>query len=444
MFLSGTQEIGTNGTLWIGGCDTTKLAAEFGTPLYVVDEKAVRQNCRRYKEAYGAAGFPTQIAYAGKAFLPMAMVQLIHEEGLWLDVASGGELYVALKAGFPAEKIIFHGNNKSQQELEEGLDAGVARFCVDNLLEMEMLNDLAMQRDVRARMWLRLAPGIDPHTHKLISTGQADTKFGIPVTDGMCALHEGMAMAALEKANKMPGLEVVGIHAHVGSQLFDTSVLRQSADILLRFAQLAQTRLAISLAEINIGGGLGVRYTWMDRPPTIEQTAREICVHFADEAATLGIAPPKMFLEPGRSIVGEAGITLYTVGAIKEIPNTRVYAAIDGGISDNPRPQLYDAKYEAICANKAGQKPRTIYAICGKHCETDILIQEVSLPSLDSGDILAVLSTGAYNHSMSSNYNRIPRPACIFVKDGQARLVVRRENYEDLIRTELVSEPVLA
>ena len=433
--LVGTQSINRAGHLEIGGCDTIDLAHEFGTPLYVIDEQAVRQACRAIKRSFAAEWPETDIAYAGKAFLPMAMCRIIDEEGLGLDVASAGELYVALQAGFPPARISLHGNNKNIQELRMAMDVGVGRIIVDNLHELELIRrsgDPARPVSIH----LRVTPGIDPHTHRRIRTGQADTKFGLGIADGQ-------AMLAVETALAMPEVKLTGLHCHVGSQLLDTSAHTAAAEIMVEFMGAAARATGWTATELNLGGGFGIRYLPEHRPPPFDQAAKEITSALKRSLDRLELPAPRLLLEPGRSIIGEAGTTLYTVGAIKQVsipeaPFQRLYVAVDGGMSDNPRPQLYDARYHALIADRASGAPDRVVTVAGKHCETDILIWDIPLASPRSGDTLAVLCTGAYNHSMSSNYNRLPRPAVVFVQGGQADLVTRREDLADLIRTEII------
>jgi diaminopimelate decarboxylase len=437
LFLTGTQRIDDQGHLTIGGCSCVELAQTYGTPLYVMDEEAIRARCREFRAALEGTFARSALAYAGKAFLCRAICRLVDEEGLWLDVASGGELHCALQAGFPPPRILVHGNNKSADELEMALDAGVGRIVVDNEQELETLAEIAGAGGKRAPIQIRVAPGIDPHTHEYISTGQVDTKFGVWITDGMTPPAEGAAMRTLLRAQELGSLDLRGIHCHVGSQLFDVSCIYRSAQILMELAAEFRNAAGCELDEINIGGGMGIRYTWMDRPMGVVEFVRELARVCTAEGEQLALSMPLLMVEPGRAIVGEAGTTLYTVGTTKSIPNVREYISVDGGLADNPRPQLYEAKYEAILANRANERPGCIYAVAGKHCETDILIHEAPLPKVRPGDILAVLSTGAYCHSMASNYNRLPRPACVFVRDGQAQLALRRETYEDLMLTEV-------
>jgi diaminopimelate decarboxylase len=437
MFLTGTQRVDERGHLIIGGCSSVDLAREFGTPLYVIDEEAVRSACRLFREALNGPFRQAEVAYAVKAFINRAICQLVEEEGLWLDVASGGELYCALEAGFPAGRILVHGNNKSADELQMAIEAGVGRIVVDNEQELETLAGIAAGNGRTVRIQLRVAPGIDPHSHEYISTGQVDTKFGVWITDGMTPPAEGAAMRTLLRAHELQPIDLRGTHCHVGSQLFDVSCIYRSAEILIELAAGFKRAAGVEMEEMNVGGGMGIRYTRMDRPMRVADFARELA-HVCDaKCEEVGLSVPNLMVEPGRAIVGEAGTTLYTVGTTKSIPNVREYISVDGGLADNPRPQLYGAKYEAILANRADERPACIYAVAGKHCETDILIHEAPLPRVEPGDILAVLSTGAYCQSMASNYNRLPRPACVFVKDGKARLVTRRETYDDMMSTEV-------
>jgi diaminopimelate decarboxylase len=437
--LLGTQIINEEGHLEIGGCDCVELAKQFGTPLYVLDENCIRQNCRRYlntlKEFYKGE---SNVVYAGKAFLTLGICKLIEQEGLWLDVSSGGELYTALRAGFPPQRILLHGNNKSLEELALALDNDVARVVVDNLYELQLLNKLCIEKKKKAKILLRVTPGIDPHTHRFIDTGQVDTKFGLN-------LKNGQAMEGIKMALYMEGVELLGLHCHIGSQLLRMGPLLRAARVMVDFLREIKEATGVELKELDVGGGLGIRYLSSHNPPTIEEFAERLSKTIEKEIKENGLSLPVLLLEPGRSIIGEAGITLYRVGAIKEVSfskngrlHKRIYAMIDGGMSDNPRPQLYNAKYEAIVANKASKPPQINYAIAGKHCETDVLIWDVLLPPLEPGDILAVQSTGAYNYSMASNYNRFPRPAVVLVREGKADLLVRRETYEDLLKADLI------
>jgi diaminopimelate decarboxylase len=435
MLQLGTQRVNDRGHLEIGGCDTLDLAREYGTPLYVYDEAIIRHNCRAYRAAFESRYPRVQIEYAGKAFLCLAMARLVEEEGLHLDVASAGELFTALRAAFPRENLVFHGNNKSLEELRLALDAGTGRIVVDNEFELDLLETLLPSQSRPQEVLLRVAPGVDPHTHRRIRTGQADTKFGMNIASGA-------ALTAVKRIVSMSGLLFNGLHSHIGSNLMDTQAHREALEAVLDLAFQIREETGLAIEELNIGGGLGIRYLPGDHPPDVEAFAEEIVTTLIEGLAARHLPLPTLQLEPGRSIVGEAGTTLYTVGAIKEVPiaeppGSRVYVAIDGGMSDNPRPQLYDAVYTALIANRAATPASASVRIAGKHCETDILVQQTTIQPPEPGDVLAVLSTGAYNYSMASNYNRLPRPAAVFVKDGQARLVIRRETLDDLLRQDV-------
>ncbi|MCL6519412.1 MAG: diaminopimelate decarboxylase [Armatimonadetes bacterium] len=434
--LFGTQKINSKGHLEIGGCDTVELAEKFGTPLYVMDEAHLRQNCQAYLNSFRTRYPNTEIAFAGKAFLPMAMCRIVDQEGLYLDVASGGELYTALKAGFPPERILLHGNCKTADELQMALDNGVGRIVVDNLTELEKLNTLAVERKQKAQILFRVTPGVDPHTHRLISTGQEDTKFGFNI-------KSGAAMDAVRKALDYPGIELRGIHCHVGSQLLDTEAHTAAIDVMVEFAKEILDETGFLIEDIDTGGGLGIRYVEGQNPPTIDQFANAVVSALKRSLDKHCFPKPRLIQEPGRSIVGTAGITLYHVGAVKKVPipqkpGYKTYIIVDGGMSDNPRPLLYGALYEAIIANRANEPATQIATISGKHCETDTLIPEARIAETQPGDVLAVFCTGAYTFDMASNYNRFCRPAVVLVLDGQADVIVERESLEDLIRREII------
>jgi diaminopimelate decarboxylase len=437
--LLGTQRVNDRGHLEIGGCDTVELAQRFGTPLYVIDEAFLRENCRRYRAAF-AARYPgeSEVSYAGKAFLVQAMARLIDEEGLALDVASGGELYTALTAGFPSERILFHGNNKSDAEIRLGLEAGVGRFVVDNFYELRRLNAMAREVGRVQPILLRVTPGIDPHTHRRIRTGQEDTKFGINISDGA-------ALEAVTEALGLSNVAVLGIHCHIGSQLLDANSHREAVEVMVGFLATIRDRTGQTMEELNIGGGLGVRYLESHEPPTYEEFAETVSDALTDAFKEYGMEPPRLLQEPGRALVAETGTTLYTLGPLKKVgiteaPGIRYYVSVDGGMSDNPRPQLYDAVYSAMVANRAGQARDRVVTVAGKHCETDILIWDIPLGDTDIGDILAVQTTGAYNHAMASNYNRFPRSTVVFVQNGRADVVFERETLPDLIRQDRIPD----
>jgi diaminopimelate decarboxylase len=404
------------GRLSIGGCDLLDLAERFGTPLFVYDEAHLRERCRQ-----AVAAFPGGAAYASKAFLCLAMARLAYEEGMDLDVATSGELHVALAAGVPGERLVLHGNNKSAGELRMAVDAGVGRIVVDSFDELDRLEALHAATGLRPRVLLRVTPGVEAHTHEFIATGQDDSKFGFTVSTGTAA-------RAVERAAVSPAVELVGMHAHIGSQVFRLYSFAQSVQIIARFAA------PYGLPELSVGGGLGVAYVEGEAAPTIPEWGR--AVREACEAA--GVTA-RVSAEPGRSIVAGAAVTLYRVGTIKEIPGVRTYLAVDGGMSDNPRPVLYGSGYEAFLPRAVdADRPRPV-TVVGKHCESgDVLVRDGCVPA-DTvvGDVLCTPVTGAYGYSMGSGYQRVQRPAVLFVRDGEARVVVRRETLDDLLRLDV-------
>lgn len=432
MYLHGTSRINEQGHLEIGGVDVTDMKEQFGTPLYVVDEQLVRERCREYMEAFRASGLGFQVAYASKAFCVMAMCALAAEEGLSLDVVSDGELFTALQAGFPAERIHFHGNNKTLEEIEMALDAEIGCFVVDNFNELHLLQAVAADKNRKVNILLRVTPGVEAHTHEYISTGQTDSKFGFDIGNGT-------AFEAIELASKQPNLVLLGVHSHIGSQIFEVEGFQMAVQRVAEFAASVYERLSVAFKVVNLGGGFGIRYIDGDTPLEVAQYVKAITDAVKKYFAQIGYAVPEIWVEPGRSIVGEAGTTLYTVGTSKDIPGVRKYVAVDGGMTDNPRPALYESKYEAVLANRANEAATETVSVAGKCCESgDMLIWDLDLPKVESGDLLAVACTGAYNYSMASNYNRIRRPAVVFVKDGQGDVVVRRESYQDIIQNDLV------
>ena len=412
------------GHLSIGGCDLVELAAEHGTPLVVYDEGALRAMARAYRDAFAALAPGAEVIYASKAYFGQAMLRLAREEGLAVDVASGGELFAALHAGFPPERIYMHGNNKDAREIGEALDAGVGTIIVDNLDEIALLDREAAARGTRARVLVRVTPGVKPSTHSYISTGQLDSKFGFSIEGGPAA----EAVAAVRAA---PALELIGLHCHIGSQLFDLSGYGAAAAILADFvAEVGGDDIRV----MDMGGGLGIAYTHEDRPAAVEDYAEAVVDAVRGEWGRIGRPMPRVLVEPGRSIVGRAGVTLYRVGSTKVVPGVRTYAAVDGGMSDLLRPMLYGAVYEPLLANRADAEPTQTLRLVGKHCESgDVLVGEASLPPVGPGDLVCLPATGAYGVSMASNYNGVTRPAVVFVDGGEARLVTRRETYDDLI-----------
>jgi len=434
MFLHGTSRINDRGHLEIGGCDTTELAERFGTPLYVVDEALVRQRAREYREAFCRTGLRHQVAYASKAFCVMAMCRLAEQEGLSLDVVSDGELYTALQAGFPPERIHFHGNNKTPDEIAMALDAGIGCFVVDNFTELRLLNAMAAEKGLRTNILLRITPGVEAHTHDYISTGQQDSKFGFD-------LGNGTAFRAVQEAIGLPALNLLGVHSHIGSQIFETEGFRLAVDKVSAFAVEVRDKLDRIFSVINLGGGFGIRYVEGDAPLPVGAYVEAIADAIKANFAAADYPLPEIWIEPGRSIVGDAGTTLYTVGTRKDIPGVRSYIAVDGGMTDNPRPALYGSKYEAVLANRANEPLKETVSVAGKCCESgDMLIWDLQLPEVSTGDLLAVFCTGAYNYAMASNYNRIRRPAVVFVQDGQADLVVARETYQNLTGNDVIPE----
>ncbi|MCM3135998.1 diaminopimelate decarboxylase [Paenibacillus polysaccharolyticus] len=432
MYLHGTSRINEQGHLEIGGVDVTDMKEQFGTPLYVVDEQLVRERCREYMDAFRASGLGFQVAYASKAFCVMAMCALAAEEGLSLDVVSDGELFTALQAGFPAERIHFHGNNKTLEEIEMALDAEIGCFVVDNFNELHLLQAVAADKNRKVNVLLRVTPGVEAHTHEYISTGQTDSKFGFDIGNGT-------AFEAIELASKQSNLVLLGVHSHIGSQIFEVEGFQMAVQRVAEFAASVYERLNVAFKVVNLGGGFGIRYIDGDTPLEVAQYVKAITDAVKNHFAQIGYAVPEIWVEPGRSIVGEAGTTLYTVGTSKDIPGVRKYVAVDGGMTDNPRPALYESKYEAVLANRANEAATETVSVAGKCCESgDMLIWDLDLPKVESGDLLAVACTGAYNYSMASNYNRIRRPAVVFVKDGQGDVVVRRESYQDIIQNDLV------
>ena len=431
MFFHGSSKINERGHLEIGGVDTIDLVKEFGTPVYVYDVSLIRERARGFKQTFDQLGIKAQVAYASKAFSTIAMIQLAEEEGLSLDVVSGGELYTAIAAEFPVERIHFHGNNKSREELEMALNYQIGCIVVDNFYELELLDTICAERKQSVSILLRVTPGIEAHTHDYILTGQEDSKFGFD-------LQNGQAAEALQKAMESEYLDLLGVHCHIGSQIFETTGFLLAARKI--FVKLHEWKEMFSFESkvLNLGGGFGIRYTSEDEPIPASQYVKEIIEEVKKQAEEFSMTMPEIWIEPGRSLVGDAGTTLYKIGSKKDVPNVRKYLAVDGGMSDNIRPALYEAKYEAILANKPLQPVEETVSIAGKCCESgDMLIWDLPLPKTDSDDILAVFCTGAYGYSMANNYNRIPRPPVVFVENGKAVLVVRRETFEDIVKQDL-------
>ncbi|HWR61190.1 MAG TPA: diaminopimelate decarboxylase [Clostridia bacterium] len=423
--------INNKGHLEFSGCDTVELAESYGTPLYVMSEDGIRNNCRKIKTAL-TDKYPGALAlYASKAFSSRAIYRIMAEEGFGVDVVSGGELYTANMAGFPMERVYFHGNNKTPDEIELGLDLGIGHFVVDNYNEIRLLDKAASKGNKAVRVLIRVSPGVSAHTHEYISTGQLDSKFGFPIEGGDALKAAGIILES-------PHMELSGIHCHIGSQIFNQGAHGEAAKVMLGLLLQIKERYGIELEELNIGGGFGIFYREGDEPPAIEEYISVITDTVKALCSDNGLKLPRIIIEPGRWIVGENGITLYTIGAIKEIEGIRKYVSVDGGMTDNPRTALYQAEYDAIVANKAEERPEELVTIAGKCCESgDILIKDIRLPAVEPGDMLAVLSTGAYNYSMSSNYNRLRKPAVVMLKDGKPRIIVKRETYEDIVRNDM-------
>ncbi|MFD4707328.1 diaminopimelate decarboxylase [Gottfriedia sp. NPDC058432] len=432
MYLHGNSRINNEGHLEIGGCDTVDLVKNYGTPLYIYDEALIESKCREFHEALRETGMKYQVAYASKAFLCVEQARLIEKEGLCLDVVSGGELYTALQAGYPAEKIHFHGNNKTIEEIEEALNAKIGCFVVDNFFELEVLQALAEQRNEEVSILLRVTPGVEAHTHEYVMTGQEDSKFGFDIMSGQANEAVGVSLNS-------NNLKLLGVHSHIGSQIFEPDGFVHAINVLMNFLNGLKNDLGFTAEILNVGGGFGIRYTSEDEPLAVAIHIEKITTIIKQQCEKLDYKLPELWLEPGRSIVGEAGTTLYTIGSTKTLPSIRKYVSVDGGMTDNIRPALYGSKYEAMLANRANDENKEVVSIAGKCCESgDMLIWDCNLPVVQNNDLLAVSCTGAYGYSMANNYNRIRRPAVVFVKDGVSREVVRRETYEDLVRNDRV------
>ena len=427
-----TTEVSKQGHIVIGGCDVVDLANEFGTPLYLFDESTLRHKCREFKEEFCKYHPDTLVIYASKAFLNRALALIFKEEGMGLDVVSGGELSIAHSVDFPLDKVYFHGNNKTPEELNLALDLGVGRIVVDSFYELEMLNILAKERGISQNILLRLTPGVDPHTHQYTTTGTMESKFGFP-------LATGQAEEAVKQALSASNLDLLGLHFHLGSPVSEVQPYELAMELVLRFAREMGKKFDFDLGEFDIGGGFAVPYTADSIVPTIGEYARAVTDKLNSLISGLGLSRPRLIIEPGRAIVAQAGVALYKVGAIKEIPGIKKYVCADGGISDNIRPALYGAKYEALVANKALESEGNMVTIAGKLCESgDILVQDVNLAAARPGDVIAIPVCGAYSIPMASNYNALPRPAIVMVKEGRARLIRRRETYQDLMSLDVI------
>ena len=432
MFVSENLSVNEKGHLTAGGIDTVELAKKYGTPLYVMDEQLIRKSCRSFKSSidkfYGGNGL---VCYASKAFCCKEMCRIMKEEGIGLDVVSIGELYTAVKSGFDCDKICFHGNNKTNEELEFAVENNIGHIIVDNISELERLSAIAKAKGVTAKIMFRIKPGIDAHTHNFVKTGQIDSKFGF-------ALETGEAFDAVKKAVESENIILRGLHCHIGSQIFDIEPFESASEVMLKFIAKIKNELGFEIKELNLGGGFGIKYLESHDPVPYETYMERVSETVHKCCKELEINLPFILIEPGRSIAGPAGITLYTVGARKEIPNIRTYVSIDGGMCDNPRYILYQSEYEAIVANKASQPRDEKVTIAGKCCESgDLIGENMPLQHAESGDIIAVCATGAYNYSMSSNYNRIPKSPVVFINNGESRIVIKKETLDDIIRNDI-------
>lgn len=417
--------------LYIGGVDMVELAHEYGTALYVYDEADLTHRMNTYLEAFRSRYPNSDVAYASKAFLNKAAARLAQEAGLCLDVSGGGELAIAQAVGFPMERVIVHGNNKTPQELREAIQAGVGRIVADSRIEIARISAIAQELGVKQEIYMRITPGVEADTHEYIRTGCEDSKFGF-------TMREDFAFECIKTALEAPNVHLAGLHMHIGSQIFALHSFGEAIDVMVEFISRIKNFYNYEIDEVDVGGGLGIAYTAEDKPATIDEFAEVTVSSLVAACEKYGVKQPRLLTEPGRSMVATPGVTLYTVGILKTLPGIRKYVAIDGGMSDNVRTALYHADYEPVVANKAGQPRTEIVTICGKHCESgDAVAIDRPLQHPDLDDIICVFGTGAYCHSMSSNYNGQPRPGIVFVKDGQARLVTRRETYADLMACDI-------
>ena len=426
-----TTEINSRGNLAIGGCDALELASQFGTPLYVFDEEMLRDRCRRFVQEFRSRHQETIVVYACKAYVNPALARIFMEEGLGLDVVSGGELAVARAVDFPPRMVYFHGNNKGQEELRESLAWEIGRVVVDSFYELELLDKLANEAGRVQEILIRVSPGVDPHTHVHTTTGILDSKFGFPIQTGQA---EEAVRAALRSSN----LKLVGLHFHLGSPIFELEPYKVAMELVLNFASQFREE-GLTLQEISPGGGFAIAYTRDQEPPPIGDYAEAIVSTMLDTCRTLGMEAPRLVVEPGRAIVGPPGVALYRVGAVKDIPGVRKYVSVDGGMGDNIRPALYDAAYEAVVAGKMSMEPSDKVTIAGKYCESgDVLVRDIMLPPVEAEDVIAIPAAGAYCLSMSSTYNLNPRPPIVLAKGGEARLIRRREVYQDMMLCDVI------
>jgi diaminopimelate decarboxylase len=421
-------DLDKNGKLMFEGVGLEDIAREYNTPCYIYSEQIIRENCQEYTKTFESNGVDYEVIYAGKAFLVKALCKILAEEGIGIDASSGGEIYTALSAEFPAEKIYFHGNNKSENEIRFALDNDIGTIMVDNIYELNLVNEIAQELNKKVKIMIRVIPGVDTHTHEKIRTGQVDSKFGFPVLE-----LESIFPLVLKKEN----LIYKGLHCHIGSQLLEVQYHLQAIIEMIRIIKRIEEKFKVKTNNLNLGGGLGVKYTSEDTPVPIRVFVNSMIKKIKEVCREYNLSLPKVLIEPGRSIVAEAGITLYRIGAIKEIAGLKKYLIVDGGMADNPRPSLYDAKYEALIVNKLNQKTMEAVTIAGKYCESgDILIKNIELPKAENDDLIIFFTTGAYHHAMASNYNGIPRPPVVLVNKGRHGLMVKGETYQDIIHNQ--------
>lgn len=427
-----TTKINDAGNLEIGGCDLVKLAEEYGTPLYVLDEATIRKICRDYKDAF--KGYPkVNMMYASKALCSSATSALIASEGFGFDVVSSGEIFTVYKSGTNMSKVLFNGNNKSYDELSLAIELGVGRISVDNFFELSLLNEIAKSHKKVVNILLRITPGIECHTHEYIQTGHLDSKFGFDLTQ----IDDAVELIVNDYTN----LKLHGLHAHIGSQIFEKSIYGDEIEILVKEIARLDEKFGLKLDEINIGGGLGVKYVEADYPPSTYEVAEIVIKRLYECIEKYKIDAPALFIEPGRSIISTSGVTLYTLGSSKQVPKGKTYFAVDGGMSDNARPSMYQAEYDAQIANKPDYELAQTVTVAGRFCESgDILIKNIKLPEIEEGDILCVYNTGAYNYSMASNYNRVQKPAMVLVNNSQSDIIIKRESLEDLIAHDIIPD----
>ncbi|TQR08040.1 diaminopimelate decarboxylase [Psychrobacillus soli] len=426
-----THAVNEKGHLVLGGIDSLELAKTYGTPLFVYDLALIRERARAFINTFKEQNVPAQVAYASKAFSSVAMYQVMKQENLSLDVVSSGELYTAIKAGFPVDRIHFHGNNKSKEELLLAMEHNIGCIVVDNFYEIELLKQLTAEHNQKVNILLRVTPGVEAHTHDYITTGQQDSKFGFDLMNGQADL-------AFSQVYEDDYIQLLGLHCHIGSQIFETIGFKVAAEKLIKKMIEWHHDYDFECTVLNLGGGFGIKYTKEDTPLEPSVYVKEMIMVVKSLIAETNFAMPEIWIEPGRSLVGDAGTSLYTIGSEKEVPDVRNYLAVDGGMSDNIRPALYGALYDAVIANKVGEKADITYTIAGKCCESgDKLIEHIELPKAEPGDILAMFCTGAYGYAMASNYNRLARPAVVFVENGKHQLAVRRETLEDIVHLDL-------